>query len=81
MLARQHKKASTDYGRLRKLARAALVAKGWSIRRAATILERDYIHLCRMLNGQRISEDLLCRVLDLPQSPVPRGQHGFKSAA
>ena len=83
MLASQRPKASQDYTRLRKQARAALVAKDWSIRRAAALLERDFVHLCRVLNGQRISESLLVRVLELPQSPIKRRRSGYalKSAA
>ena len=86
MLASQRPKASREYRRLRARARTALIAKDWSVRRAAIFLERDYVHLARVLSGQRISERLLVRIIDLPPSPVKRSRSGFalrpiKSAA
>lgn len=77
MLSANKRKASPDYRRLLKRARAAIVEKNWSTRRAATYLERNYVHLSRVLTGERISEPLLIRVLELPASPVPRRCSGF----
>lgn len=77
MLSANKRKASPEYRRLLKRARAALVSKGWSTRRAATYLERNYVHLSRVLTGERVSELLLIRVLELPASPVKRRMVGF----
>ena len=77
MLSADKRKASPEYQRLLKRARAALIAKNWSIRRAATYMERNFVHVSRVLTGERVSDPLLARILDLPNSPVKRRNSGF----
>jgi len=43
-----------------------LRAKGWTQRRAASVLKVDHSHLNRVLRGDRHSESLLRRVAKLP---------------
>jgi hypothetical protein len=71
MLARQQ--AKTSLKQTKKLLRD----RGWSVRRAAIILEVDYTHLARVLTGTRKSAALVARIHSLPQSPVKYHCTGF----
>lgn len=77
MLSANTKKASREYLRRCARARAHLRAQGWSVRRAARHLERNYVHLYYCLSGQRHSEPLIARVLALPKSPIEYTHTGF----
>lgn len=61
----------------RERAKASLKRKGWSNRRAASLLEVSFQHLSYVLNGRRESESLLARIDDLPQSPIKYRKSGF----
>ena len=54
----------------REQAKGQLKCKGWSYRTAAPRLGVGYVHLCRVLNGQRASQRLLAAIRDLPVRPV-----------
>jgi hypothetical protein len=60
MLAREH-------------AKATLKRHGWSYRKAAPFLGVGYVHLSRVLNGQRESRRLLAAIAALPHAPAPKG--------
>jgi len=71
MLASERKKARL------KRARRILRERGWSIRRAALYLDRNYVHLHQVLHGGRESTSLINRVLEIPHSPIPYRDSGF----
>jgi hypothetical protein len=77
MLTGERQKASKEYKRRAACARRVLRERGWSVRRAATFLDRNYVHLHYVLHAKRISDALLTRVLELPQSPVSYTASGF----
>lgn len=77
MLAGNNAIASKEYQGRCVRARRHMRARGWSVRRAALYLERNYVHLQLVISGQRLSEPLIARVLDLPRSPVRYTRAGF----
>jgi len=55
----------------RQQAKAILKKRGWSYRNAAEVLglsrKNGFVHLCRVLNGQRVSHRLLRDIQNIPQ--------------
>ena len=51
----------------RNQSKANIKMRGWSQRKAAKYLGRNFTHLNLVLNGKRASRDLLGRIAALPQ--------------
>ena len=57
----------------REQAKAILKKRGWTYRAAAPLLDIGYVHLSRVLNGQRQSRRLLAAISALPLAPKQKG--------
>lgn len=64
-----------------EMARAVLKAKGWSLRSAAPVLGCHWMHLHKVLNGERRSGRLYRQIIALPTRPKPQRMKPLKKAA
>lgn len=68
----------------RTQAKARIINLGWSYRRVAPLLNITYVHLAKVLSGERISRRLLQAIEELPPCPdsmIPHNSPRRREAA